>query len=123
MLSSGCGKCCKRPQIKFRKDTINSQAIIMTTRLVKAKQRISKLGFQEIKARQIFRKTNISYPLIRNVRFSKTPVLRFALLLNYQRTTFGLLFTTNSRIRASSSLKSSEHFLVAKTTELTNQLL
>ena len=31
----------------------------------KAKGRISKQVFQENKARQIFRKTNISYPLIR----------------------------------------------------------
>ena len=31
----------------------------------KAKERISKLVFQESKARQNFRKTNISYPLIR----------------------------------------------------------
>ena len=31
----------------------------------KAKGRISKRVFQENKARQIFRKTNISYPLIR----------------------------------------------------------
>ena len=47
----------------------------------KAKERISKRVFQESKARQIFRKTNISYPLIRtrmcayqgvrNVRFSE----------------------------------------------------
>ena len=47
----------------------------------KAKWRISKRVFQENKARQIFRKTNISYPLIRirarayqrvrNVRFSE----------------------------------------------------
>ena len=47
----------------------------------KAKGHISKRVFQENKARQIFRKTNISYPLIRtrtcayqgvrNVRFSK----------------------------------------------------
>ena len=47
----------------------------------KAKGRISKQVFQENKARQIFRKTNISYPLIRtrtcayqgvrNVRFSE----------------------------------------------------
>ena len=45
----------------------------------KVKGRISKLVFQENKARQIFRKTNISYPLVRkrtctyqgvNVRFS-----------------------------------------------------
>ena len=45
----------------------------------KAKERISKRVFQEKKARQIFRKTNISYPLIRskyqgvrNVRFSES---------------------------------------------------
>ena len=31
----------------------------------KAKERISKRGFQENKARRIFRKTNIPYPLIR----------------------------------------------------------
>ena len=47
----------------------------------KAKGRISKRVFQEIKARQIFRKTNVLYPLIRtrtcacqgvkNVRFSE----------------------------------------------------
>ena len=65
----------------------------------KAKGRISKQVLIENKARQVFRKTNISYPLIRtricayqgvrNVRFSEylacffflvTPVLRFALL-------------------------------------------
>ena len=46
----------------------------------KAKGRISKRVFQEVKARQIFRKMNISYPLIRtrtyqgvrNVRFSES---------------------------------------------------
>ena len=41
----------------------------------KTKGRISKQVFQENQARQIFRKTNISYPLIhlgvRNVRFSE----------------------------------------------------
>ena len=47
----------------------------------KSKGRISKRVLQEIKARQIFRKTNMSYPLIRtgtyayqgvrNVRFSE----------------------------------------------------
>ena len=71
---------------------------------IKVKGWISKRVFQENKARQIFRKTNISYPLIRtrtsayqgvrNVRFSKnsacfrfleTPVLRFALLPYYRR--------------------------------------
>ena len=35
----------------------------------KAKGRISKRVFQENKARQIFRKTNISYPLIRTRKF------------------------------------------------------
>ena len=66
----------------------------------KAKGRISKRVFQENKARQIFRKRNISYPLIRtgayqgvrNVCFSENlacfleiPVLRFALLPYYRR--------------------------------------
>ena len=69
----------------------------------KAKGRISKRVFQESKARQNFRKTNISYPLIRTrtcayqeVRsflfgnfgvlcFLETPVLKFALLPYYQR--------------------------------------
>ena len=66
----------------------------------KTKGRISKRGFRENKARQIFRKTNISCPLIstcadhgvRNIRFSKnfgglcfleTSVLRFARLPYY----------------------------------------
>ena len=43
----------------------------------KAKGRISKRVFQENKARQIFRKTNISYSLIRTLCFLETPVLRF----------------------------------------------
>ena len=49
--------------------------------LNKAKGRISKRMFQENKARQIFRKTNISYPLIRtrNVRFSEN-LVRFLFL-------------------------------------------
>ena len=70
----------------------------------KAKGRISKRVFQENKARQIFRKMNISYPLIRtrtcayqgvrNVRFFgkfnvlcflEIPDLRFALLPYYRR--------------------------------------
>ena len=50
----------------------------------KAKVRISKRMFQENKARQIFRKTNISYPLIHT-----RMIRRFALLLtsctNYTR--------------------------------------
>ena len=60
----------------------------------KAKGQISKRVFQESKARQIFRKTNNSYPKIRNVRFFgkfgvfcflETSVLRFALLPYYRR--------------------------------------
>ena len=59
----------------------------------KPKGRISKRVFQENKARQIFRKTNISYPLIRTrtffgkfgqLCFLETPVSRFALLAYYQ---------------------------------------
>ena len=71
----------------------------------KAKGRISKRAFQENKSHQIFRKTNISYPVtrtrtcadqgVRNVCFSEnlvccfleTPVLRFALLPYYRRNT------------------------------------
>ena len=56
----------------------------------KAKGRISKRGFQESKARQNFRKTNISYPLkffgnFGVLCFLETPVLRFALLPYYRR--------------------------------------
>ena len=69
----------------------------------KAKGRISKQVFQEHKARQIFRKTIKSYPLIRTrawvswgkecsffgkfgvLCFLETPVLRFALLPYYRR--------------------------------------
>ena len=47
----------------------------------KAIGRISKRVFQENKARQIFRKTNISHPLIR----IRAPVLRFAILPYYWR--------------------------------------
>ena len=60
------------------KDTMSLEQQIVGN---KAKGRISKRMFQENKARQIFRKTNISYPLIRtrtcayqgvrNVRFSE----------------------------------------------------
>ena len=67
-----------------------------------AKGRISKRVFQENKARQIFRKTNIYYPLIRYVCvswdkkcsffakfgvlcFLETPVLRFTLSPYYQQ--------------------------------------
>ena len=51
----------------------------------KAKGLISKRVFQENKARQIFRKTNISYPLIRVISFIKTPVLRFTLFPYYRQ--------------------------------------
>ena len=70
----------------------------------KAKGQVSKRVFQENKARQIFWKTNISYPLIRTCRwayqggkkcsffgkfgvlcFLETPVLRFALMPYYRR--------------------------------------
>ena len=69
--------------------------------VIKAKGRILKRVFQENKARQIFRKTNISYPLIRTrtggekclffgkfheLCFLETPVLRFALSPYYRRT-------------------------------------
>ena len=73
----------------------------------KTKGRISKRLFQENKARQIFRKMKISYPMIhtrtcayqgvRNVCFLEnlahfvffeTPVLRFALLPYYRRIIF-----------------------------------
>ena len=49
--------------------------------------RISEQVFQENKARQIFRKTNISYPVRVRIRrcFLETAVLRFALLPNYRR--------------------------------------
>ena len=45
----------------------------------KAKGRISKRVFQEKKARQIFRKTNISYLPVR-VRNTRFEIRRFALL-------------------------------------------
>ena len=49
------------------KSFYKSNNCYMSLQLVgnKAKERISKRVFQENKARQIFRKTNISYPLIR----------------------------------------------------------
>ena len=68
----------------------------------KAKEQISKRVFQENKARQIFRETNISYTLISTVWvsgckkcsffgkfdvlcFLETPILRFALFTYYRR--------------------------------------
>ena len=76
------------------------------------KSQISKLVFQENKARQIFRKTIISYSLIRTLTyvcvsggkknsffgkfgvlcFLEIPVLRFALLPYYRRTTGSFRF-------------------------------
>ena len=57
--------------------------------------------FKKNKARQIFRKTNISYPLIRThtwesgvLCFLVTPILRFALLPYYRRYDLSYLFTT-----------------------------
>ena len=47
------------------------QVIIFTFVGNKAKGRISKRMFQQNKARQIFRKTNISYPLIRTRPYSR----------------------------------------------------
>ena len=47
-------------------DSINSRSVVGN----KAKGRISRRVFQENKAHQIFRKTNISNP-VRNVRFSE----------------------------------------------------
>ena len=59
--------------------------ILTHTVVNKAKGRISKRLFQENKARQIFRKTNISYSLRKFgvLYFFETPVLRFALLPYY----------------------------------------
>ena len=48
----------------------------------KAKGRISKRVFQENKARQIFRKTKISYPSIRTL-----PYCRLYFVFNVQRNT------------------------------------
>ena len=53
----------------------------------KAKGRISKRVFQENKARQIFRKMNISYPLIRT-RTSTTTTLMIQLKLYYTTALF-----------------------------------
>ena len=49
----------------------------------KVKGRISKRAFQENKARQIFRKTNISYPLIRTRTY-----VRYKVLLNMKYVSF-----------------------------------
>ena len=62
----------------------------------KAKVRISKRVFQENKGRQIFRKTNISYSLMRIshplICFFETLILRFALLPYHRRNSILGLF-------------------------------
>ena len=70
-------------ELRIRQKTIYERHVLRRCQNVgnKTKGRISKRVFQENKARQIFRKTNISYPLIRirarayqrvrNVRFSE----------------------------------------------------
>ena len=54
----------------------------------KAKGWISQWGFEENKACQIFRKTNISYPPWWRTCTYKTPVSRFPLLPYYRRLSF-----------------------------------
>ena len=82
-------------------DLMHSLAKIHISNFVgnKAKGQISKRVFQENKARQNFRKINISYPLIRTpggkkclffgnfgvLCFLEIPALRFALLPYYRR--------------------------------------
>ena len=71
----------------------------------KAKERISKRAFQENKAHQIFRKTNISYPLIplrtcayqevRNYRFSENLTCFVFLNVRFEIRPFALLPTTS----------------------------
>ena len=71
----------------------------------KAKERISKRAFQENKAHQIFRKTNISYPLIplrtcayqevRNYRFSENLACFVFLNVRFEIRPFALLPTTS----------------------------
>ena len=93
----------------------------------KSKGRTSKRVFQESKARQIFRKTNIFYPLrgIKNrvsggkkcsffgkfgvLCFLETPVLRFTLLPYYRRITYKncVLLTDLSIVRDNTLLQNS----------------
>ena len=79
----------------------------------KAKRQISKRVFQESKANKKFRKTNISYPLIRTsteclffgnfgvLCFLETPVLRFTLLPYSQQ----IITTNNNQKRKKAMLK------------------
>ena len=59
----------------------------------KAKGRISKRVFQENKTRQIFRKTNISYPLVENVCFRKNWRALFSWNTRIEIRPFALLTT------------------------------
>ena len=93
--------CVHRVGIKYTQENTEKtiQSIIVKFRRQKCKRRISKQVLQENKARQISRKTNIYFPLIRTrgdkkcLFFGKfgvffflvTPVLRFALLPYYRR--------------------------------------
>ena len=92
-------------KFNFRKSWKHERFIYKVSHFAgnKTQERISKQWLQENKAHQIFRKTNISYPLIRtrcayqgirNVSFSEnmaclfflvTTVLKFALLSYYRR--------------------------------------
>ena len=88
------------------------------SRSILVKGRISKRMFQENKARQIFQKTNISYPLIHTsgakkcsffgkfgvVCFLETPVLRFALLPYYRRIWIFIFFTKNLSLTWASAI-------------------
>ena len=73
----------------------------------KPKGQISKRVFQENKAHQIFRKTNISYPLIRSFSlcFLGTPVLRFALFPYYRRIASNRISASWHLVEWSHSLK------------------
>ena len=69
---------CERPTRPIGLKWLKISKVVIRRDCVgnKAKGRISKRVFQESKARQIFRKTNISYPLcayqgVRNIRFSE----------------------------------------------------
>ena len=102
------------------KSFYKSNNCYMSLQLVgnKAKERISKRVFQENKARQIFRKTNISYPLIRartcayqglrKVRFSENLAYFVFLKTRFEVHPFGLLPTNNWKNLKLSPLHSSQ---------------
>ena len=58
----------------------------------KAKGRISKRVFQENKARQIFRKMNISYPLTRTRTFGYNMRLKKMLMFSCVSTTYQVIY-------------------------------